>query len=555
MKKILFVSLLFSLFACKTKTENHFIELTDIKIKKIPLTEEEKMNWFSKDIIKDTIPGISLEKAYNEIIKNKQGKEVIIAVIDTKLDIKHKGIQKNIWKNFKEIPNNNIDDDRNGYVDDINGWNFLGNKSGQEVFYSNFESVRIIRKYDSIFKFKSPEEVDKNLKLKYSIYKKAQKNREIELNKLNKDEAYSIYLENTYPKSKEILKKFFPKENYTIHQLDSMYNVYQNDSVVGPLIYYMADYKKYKLSEAWIKNYKKAVNQKLITSLNFDYNERDLIGDNSESKVYDGYGNNKVWNDSIPFQHAIKVSGVLAANSNRNVNYKGIVPNSKLMSLCVVSSGGDEHDKDIALAIRYAADNGAKIINISFGKPLSMNKKWVDDAILHAYSKDVLIICSAGNDGKEIDLEEMHYPNDHTETGKEISDNLLKVGAVTYHLDKKLKAYFSNYSKDYIDLFAPGYEIHTTIYNNEYGYISGTSLSAPIVSGVAALIRSYYPDLTAPQVKDILMKSGVSYNIDVEIKLEDGTKKMVPFSELSKSGKVVNAYNALLMAGQVSKQQ
>ncbi len=523
-------------------------------VKKQKLKEHELKNWYHKDIIEDTIPGISLDKAYRELIKNKKGKEVIVAIIDTKLDIHHEDIKQQIWINTNEIADNGIDDDKNGYIDDINGWNFLGNQSGEDIVYSNFESMRIIRKYDSIFSATSEEEnIEGEYKEQYSLYKKAKELRELELNQIEKDKKYGKFLFETYPKSKKALQKFFPNENYTITQLDSLYNTYKKDSILGPLIYYMADYKKYKLSPKWINNYQKSVESRIKTSLNFEYDERIIIGDTPENLENIKYGNNKVWNDSLPFQHAIKVAGVLAADSNNNKGIKGVFNTVKIMSLCVASSGGDEHDKDIALAIRYAVDNGAKIINMSFGKPLSMYREWVEDAIRYAESKDVLIVCSAGNDNKEIDQENSHFPNDYTDNGVEISNNLVKVGATTYTLNKNFKAYFSNYSAKNVDVFAPGHEIYTTIYNNEYGFISGTSLAAPIVSGVAALLMSHYPDLKASQIKEILMKSGVSYNIDVEIKQEDGTKKPIPFSQLSKSGKVVNAYNALVLAEQISK--
>ncbi|WP_074409294.1 S8 family serine peptidase [Aquimarina megaterium] len=556
--RIKFIHVLFTValfLSCEKTTKiGEFVKVSNLSTKNNTLSEEERKYWHHKDILEDTIPGISLEKTYKKLIGHKKGKEVIVAVIDTKLDIHHEDITKNIWKNPKEISNNQIDDDKNGYVDDINGWNFLGNFSGEDIMYSNFESMRIIRKYDSVFNIKFEEKnVEEEYKEQYSLYKKAKILRGLELKQVEKDKKYGNFLFETYPKSKKVLQKFFPNENYTIPQLDSLYNTYKKDSLLAPLIYYMADYKKYNLNPKWIDNYKKSVEARLTTSLNFDYNERTIIGDNPENLGDIKYGNNKVWNDSLPFQHAINVAGVLAADSKNNKGTKGIFNSVRIMSLSVASSGGDEHDKDISLAIRYAVDNGAQIINMSFGKPISMNKKWVDEAIQYADSKDVLIVSSAGNDNKELNPENSHYPNDYDISGKEISNNVIVVGSISKTVNKNFKSYFSNYSKEHVDIYAPGHEIYTTVYNNEYGFISGTSLAAPIVSGIAALIRSYYPDLSVAQVKEILMKSGVSYNIDIEIKQKDGTKKLVPFSELSKSGKVVNAYNALLMAEQVSK--
>ncbi len=547
---LLFTSIIFA--SCTQTEEKQFVAIDNIIPKTIALSEEQQKNWQYKDIIDDTIPGISLDKAYTEIIKDKKGAPIIIAVIDTKLDINHEDISKHIWINPKEIPDNNIDDDNNGYIDDMNGWNFLGNKKGEDVFYSNFESMRIIRKYDSVFSDKKPDQIPTELSEAYALYKKAQHLREKELKKGLQNQKYGDFLVNTYPESLATLQKIYPKQDYTLNELDSLYTVYKKDTVVSKLIYYMVNYKKYNLTQKRIHNYKKSFDAVMSKSLRYEHNERTLIGDDPENINDIKYGNPKVWNDDIPFQHAIGVAGAIAADRHNDKGINGILDHVKIMSLCVASSGGDEHDKDIALAIRYAADNGAKIINMSFGKPLSLNRSWVDDAIVYAESKDVLIVCSAGNDNIEINLENTHYPNDYSKTGEEISNNLIKVGASTYSLDKTLKAYFSNYSKKHIDLFAPGYKVYSTSHGNIYRPINGTSLSAPIVSGVAALIRSYHPDLSAFEVKDILMKSGVSYDIDVEIIQEDGSEKLVPFSELSKSGKIVNAYNALLMAEQVA---
>ncbi len=521
--------------------------------KQVALTSKELQTWWQKDMATDTIPGISLEKAYQEILsKKKHGKKVIVAILDTKLDIHHEDIKQQIWWNDDEIPNNGIDDDHNGYIDDMHGWNFLGNKD-EDVFYSNYESIRIIRKYDSLFLNKKINEIPEKYLKDFTLYQRAKELRKIELAKGIENKEYGDFLVNTYPKSKALLKRIFKHEDYTVSELDSLYKIYENDSITAALVYYMSDYKKYNLSQQWINEQKRKADIEMQTSLNFDFNERKLIGDNPENIDNKGYGNNKVWNDSIPFQHAIMVSGVLASDHTNKIGIKGVSDRVTLMPLCVVSSGGDEHDKDISLAIRYAVDNGAKIINISFGKPLSLYKKWIEEAIMYASSKDVVIICSAGNNNEKIRGERTHYPNDYTIDGTEISDNLIKVGATTYLVNTKLKAGFSNYSNKHIDLFAPGYKVYTTKYGNKYDFVNGTSLSAPIVSGVAALIRSYYPSLSAAQVKTILMESGTSYDIDVEIKQEDGTQKMVPFAELSKSGKVVNAYNALLMAEEMSK--
>ncbi len=555
-KYILFVFISLLVLSCKTSMVNSSLPIQAVSLsQKSEFTENELKTWHHKDILEDTIPGISLDKAYRELIKDKKGKEIIVAVIDTKLDIFHEDIKEQLWVNKNEIPDNGIDDDKNGYIDDTHGWNFLGNSKGEDVIYSNFESIRIIRKYEAIFKGKSKSEIDDDSLNKYNSYWSAKEGLEMELKEGVENQSIWTNFYNAIPKSRVALKEFFPKEDYTISQLEDLSKIHKNDTILSPLIYYMHYYLTYNYTDKKMLDRKKSADIKVETSLSLNYNERDLIGDDPDDLNNTDYGNNLVYNDSVPFQHAIRVAGAIAANRENNIGAKGVYDKAKIMSLCVAPSGGDEHDKDITLAIRYAVNNGAKIINMSFGKPFSLCKEWVDDAIRYANSKDVLIVCSAGNDGREVTYEKNHYPNDQAERLLEISNNLMKVGASYYTLDKNLKSSSSNYSKEHVDVFAPGRKIYSPMHGNKYEARSGTSYSAPIVSGVAALIRSYYPKLTASQVKEIIMESGVSYDIDVEIKNEDGTKKLVPFSELSKSGKIVNAYNALLMADQVSKKK
>ena len=228
----------------------------------------------------------------------------------------------------------------------------------------------------------------------------------------------------------------------------------------------------------------------------------------------------------------------------------GVADNVKMMAVRSVSDG-DEYDKDVALGIRYAVDNGAKVINTSFGKDFSPNKEWVYDAIKYAAKNDVLIVNAAGNAGKNIDVEKT-FPNDAPDLVNEIADNFLTVGAMSANNNEELPAGFSNYGKKNVDVFAPGVKIHSTFSDNRYEKISGTSMASPATAGVAALVRSYYPELSASQVKHIIMNSGTKIDLMVT---KPGSKsgenpkgELVPFADLSVSGRVVNAYNAVRMA-------
>ncbi|BDU24941.1 S8 family serine peptidase [Flavobacterium sp. GSB-24] len=520
-------------------------------------------NWYQKDYQEDTISGISLDKWYRLNKKKPKIKNIIVAVIDTQIDINHEDLKGQLWINNKEIPNNGIDDDQNGYIDDINGWSFTGTKSGGYVVWNRYEYVRILQEWTPLFKDKTESQIDSKDLYKYNEYQRALKKFE------EKDKFYKNWLKSLdhnvaiYPLVKDTLKHFFPKEDYTYRQLDSLYKKYKindkryrqrrddGDTDLGALISYMMvslDVDQNSLQD--ILDQQTQLDSIVNKNLNINYNERLSIGDNPNI-LEKGYGNNNVSNNKVghrPIQdHNTMVSGILAANRNNDIGIKGIA-DIKIMPLNI-SPSGDEHDKDIAMAVRYAVDNGAKIINMSFGKEFSMHKDWVSEAFKYAEEHNVLLVHSAGNDSENLD-KVFHYPNDQNYEGiRGICNNFISVGSTTKNLGEKLVSDYSNYGKENVDLFAPGEDIYTTGAGNIYKTDSGTSFSAPMVSGTAAIIWSYYPNLTAAQVKQIIMDSGTAYNFEVIL---PGTKdKKVPFSELSKSGKVLNVYNAMQLAKKI----
>ena len=552
-----------------------FISCSELKIKenvtenlskKEINTNTTVQNWHQKDYQQDALPGISLNKWYSQNKKIPKIKNTIIAVIDTQIDLKHEDLQGQIWINPREIPDNGIDDDYNGYIDDINGWSFTGTKNGGYVVWGNFEYVRIVREWDSIFKDKKENQVNTQELLNYKEYQRALKMLEgqnIDYKNWLESQNYSV---RTYPIAKDSLKHYFPKEDYTYQQLDSMYKKYKiNDKTfrqrredkdwdIGAMIGFIK--RKLDLNENSLEDIlenKAQIDSIVNKNLNLNFNERTSIGDNP-LKLEKGYGNNLVCNNKVGHRniqdHCTKVSGIIAANRNNAIGIKGIANNVKIMPLSI-SFSGDEHDKDIAMAVRYAVDNGAKIINMSFGKEFSLHKQWVFEAFKYAEEHNVLLVHCAGNDGFNID-ENPFYPSDNSFDGsKEICENFINVSSISSRLDSTFVSSFSNYGKQNVDLFAPGEEIYTTSTGNKYVSDSGTSLAGPMVSGTAALIWSYYPNLTAAQVKQIILHSGTTY--DIEVILPGSTDKKVPFSELSKSGKVLNVYNAMQMAKKVSK--
>jgi cell wall-associated protease len=547
-KTIIILACYFSILThdlfCQTTNQNYSYE------KKKKITEKELKDWYFKDFKSDTIPGVSLNKAYQEILKNKKGKPIIVAVIDTELDINHEDLKDAIWINKKEIPNNGIDDDKNGYVDDINGWNFLGNKRGESIIYQNTEATRIIKK----LKKDTTKEPVFNNKKDSLLYIKALniKAKDLEEIKAGKETAES-YIQ-MFSKVMSTCKEFFPNDNYTIDKLDSLYAIYKvKDKTIALNFYHMKNSIKRGYSKSWFDNNKKKVEDKLATTFNDNYYDRTIIGDNEEDINDKYYGNNDISKNAKWTYHATQVSGLIAANRKNAIGINGFSDNIKIIGINAIPTGGSEHDKDVALGIRYAVDNGAKVINMSFGKTLSLHEDWVIDAMKYAEKKDVLLVMAACNYSENADNIQS-YPIDYNEeTGVEFCNNFISVGASGYNINENLPVKFSNYGKKNVDIFAPGYSLYTTDATSKYVFNDGTSLACAITSGTAALIRSHYPKLTAAQVKQIILDSGVSYNMEVIV---PGTKdKKIKFSELSKSGKVVNVYNALLMVEKMSKKK
>ncbi|WP_281979533.1 S8 family serine peptidase [Tenacibaculum mesophilum] len=509
-------------------------------------TVKEFENWHFKDIELDTLSGLSLNRAYDSLLINKKGKEVVIAVIDMAVEINHDGIKEALWYNKQETANG-IDDDENGYVDDINGWNFLSNNQGDSNEFVNYEYTRLIRKFESSFEDKDIVRLSTNDSLNYIIYQKAKEKYKAREEYAKKEVMYINNVAQWKEEAEEIIFEYLKKNNYNLKELDSLKLIYPKEEKLQEAILKKSNFIKINYTNEYIEDYKLKTGERLKKLLNLNYNDRSIQGDNQEDLKDIKYGSPLFSNVNTKLlDHGTKMAGVIV-----NVGQKEEI---KIMPLAI-SAYGDEHDKDIALAIRYAVDNGANVINMSFAKEFSLHPEWVLEAIKYAEQKNVLIVSGAANDGENIDgKENAWFPNDHGYFDhNEVSDNFLKIGSSGIYLDEKLKSSFSNYGKGEVDLFAPGEYIYTTTPNNEFDFIQGTSASTAITSGVAALIYSYYPNLTASQIKHILMDSGLEYTFEVSTPTKEDKNKTTPFNQLSKSGKVLNAYNALIMADSISR--
>jgi subtilisin family serine protease len=517
------------LFSCGTSailsTPIENIDTTPLKT--ADLTEYEKQNWGHLDLVKDTIPGMSVEKAYTEIIQDKKGKKVIVAVVDSGIDIDHEDLNDVVWTNKKEVPNNGKDDDKNGYVDDVHGWNFLGDGYDEQL-----EFVRIIVKGDKSNPQYEAAKAEYDTKYQQALGNKTRYD-QIYQGVKGADDAIAKHL-NKKDYTKEDVAKINTEDESLKQSVMMLNNMYLNG---------------FDSAEAALKRITGALDY-YTDQLNINLN-KDLKGrttnddpDNMSTKYY-GNGNVKPVKKSE--SHGTHVAGIIAAERNNGLGVNGVANNVEIMPIRTVPNG-DEYDKDVALAIRYAVDNGASIINGSFGKYYSPHSDWVRDAIAYAGKNDVLFINAAGNEGEDLDKVAV-YPNDQVENGPEVSDNFVTVGALEPKYGENMVAGFSNYGKINVDLFAPGAKVYSTTPENEYDTKGGTSMAAPAVAGVAALIRSYYPKLTASQVKQVLMDSGLA--VKTNVVTGGDTKNINSFGDLSKSGKMVNAYNALIMASKM----
>lgn len=503
---------------------------TTLVAKKAALTETQEQRWSHLDIIKDTIPGMSVDRAY-ELLKGKKADKVIVGVIDSGIDIEHPDLKSVIWTNTKEIAGNGIDDDNNGYVDDVHGWNFLG-----DIEHENLEFVRIVKKGDD----------------GSELYKKAKAEYDKEYQEALAGKQQIDFILNADKQIKEQLKK----DNYTADDLKNLNTTDPTlNAIKGRFIQILSNISKEEFDEE-LQGAKKHYDSQLNYNLNLKFDGRKVLGDNPDDFNSRGYGNNNVIGPvKEGAKHGTHVAGIIAQVRNNGLGGDGVASDNVWIMPVRAVPDGDEYDKDVALAIRYAVDNGAKVINGSFGKYFSTHSDWVYDAIKYAAEKDVLIVCAAGNEG--IDLNQPggveRYPNDNKNGGPEIADNFLSIGALYYDLNANLIADFSNYGKSDVDIFSPGVRIYATTPNNKYEYLQGTSMASPNAAGVAALIRSYFPNLKASEVKQIIMQSGVSINLQVAAGGDDS--KLKPFSELSRTGKIVNAYNALILAEKMSSKK
>ena len=516
-------------------------------------------NWFNLDPTENNVNGVSTEKVYTELLKGKTSRTVVVAVIDGGVDYMHEDLKDIIWNNPREIPGNGIDDDKNGYIDDVHGWNFLGGKDGRSVNHETLEITRLYAKLKPKFENMDASKVSKADKADYDQYQTAKK--EVESKLQEGQEALAEYqgMKTTYSNALDAAEmaldgKAITKANIDAIKTGTNQNLIIGKNILTKMMSMGKDVSTFKsLREELIDPIQEGIEyyeSKVKYQYNPEFNPRaDIVKDNYADSYERNYGNNDIKGPDA--MHGTHVAGIIGAIRNNNIGMKGVADNVRIMGVRCVPDG-DERDKDVANSIIYAVDNGASVINMSFGKSQSWDKEAVDRAVKYAQSKDVLLVHAAGNDSKSNDAGEYNFPNarykKHGWFSPKKAKNWIEVGALSWKKNEDAVAEFSNYGQTNVDVFAPGVDIYSTLPENKYKNLSGTSMASPVCAGVAAVIRSYFPELTAEQVKECIEKSVVKQDYKVK---KPGTEEKVAFSSLSRTGGVVNVYNAVKLASEM----
>ena len=514
-----------------------------------PTGDMSAAQWYLKDPQLDNVPGVGANRAYQEILKNLVPTPVVVAVIDSGIDTAHVDLKPVLWRNPKEIPGNGIDDDKNGYIDDVHGWNFLGGPDGRNVNAETLEMTRIVAAGRKRFKGTTAKTVKPADKADFVLYEKAEK-------------AYKARLKEETERNQQVESMTGPitdmvgamKQALGTDKLDTvaLRNARPDDPNLKRAIAGMLEMMRQTGaadSDELLKQLNEGAKQErsmLDNSLNLNFDPRaDIVKDNPSDVTQRYYGNNDLHGPD-PL-HGTHVAGIIAAVRTNSLGIQGLAPDPvRIMAVRAVPDG-DERDKDVANAIRYAVDNGAQIINMSFGKEFSPQRPAVEAAYKYAAQKGVLLVHAAGNENHNLDVED-NYPASFYMNNAPIP-NLLTVGASGPQDNSHLTADFSNYSKKGVDVFAPGVNIYSTLPGSTYGNESGTSMASPVTAGVAAVLKSYFPKLTATDLKRIIMQSAQVHHTKVQT---PGGEKLVDFSTLSVTGGVVDMYEAVKLAQKAS---
>ncbi len=506
------------------------------------VAEAAAAQWYLRDPQQDKTPGVGATRTYAELLKGRVPTAVVVAVIDSGIDTAHVDLKPVLWRNPREIPGNGIDDDKNGYIDDVHGWNFLGGKDGRNISVETLEVTRVVAKLAPRFQGKTSAQVKAADKADYATYLRAKKAYDAKRQELTEQVQQIDQMSGPMTQIFSMLKS-----QLGVERIDTalMRQMVAKSPQMAPIYQFMKESGAADTDAfvAELTNGTKELRDQLEYGLNTKFNARaDIVKDNPDDVTQRYYGNADVTGpDAL---HGTHVAGIIAAVRDNNLGVQGIAGAPvRVMSVRTVPNG-DERDKDVANAIRYAVDNGAQIINMSFGKEFSPQRAAVEAAYKYAEAKGVLLVHAAGNEDDNLDVVP-HYPAAFYLNGA-VPNNLLTVGASGPTDDENLPANFSNYSKRQVDVFAPGVGIYSTLPGSKYGPESGTSMAAPVTAGVAAVLKSYFPSLTAADLKRIIRQSAQVHHTQVLVPGGDGKK--ADFATLSATGGIVDLYAAVQLA-------
>lgn len=489
-------------------------------------------NWWLLDADAG-FPGIAAERAHRELLAGRAPRDtIVVAVIDSGVETDHPALAPFMWRNPGEVAGNGVDDDGNGYADDVHGWNFIGGADGRNVEHDTYEVTRLYARMQPRWEGARADTLADAARAEWELWQRVRREfmerREEERSTLQQvrqieaavsgAEAALLRAMGVDHLTAETVQRYTPPTQ----QLQQARQMYLQLASLG-------------YTPAMIREEREGMEARLRYSLDPAFDPRPIVGDDYADGSERRYGNADF--EGPDATHGTHVAGIVAAVAGRGSATAAPV---RIMTLRVVPDG-DERDKDVANAIRYAADNGARVINMSFGKAFSPEKALVDEAVRYAEARGVLLVHAAGNDAADLSATPSYPVAAFADGGS--ADHWIEVGAAGWE-PGGLAAPFTNWGAEQVDVFAPGVAILSTVVDGAFARNDGTSMAAPVVSGIAAVILSYFPELTAAQVKEAILASATPLGTE-QVLLPGTQDRRVPFSTLSRTGGVVNLYEAL----------
>jgi subtilisin family serine protease len=526
-----------------------FPQQRSIPVSTVDSLDKRSLNWYNLDPSQDKVQGASVDRAYSALPNDRlPGKKIVVAYLGIGIDINHPDLKGKIWTNNGEIPGNGTDDDKNGFTDDIHGWNFLGNGKGENIEYENFEETRIYRKLKPLYQnITSVDSVPAGKQDEYKLYLKCADFYEKEQSKYQILRFNTEIFEKKLNEAESVLEIHFDKPKFTKRDV---YRISSTRTDVLSARDFMIGIYDQGFNERTLPDLKEKIKNFLNRYLNTEFDPRKITGDDPEDIHDTIYGNGDIRGPVS--EDGTMIAGVVAAYRGNSTGIDGVAANAEIMALRV-GLKGDERDKDVALAIRYAVNNGAKIILLDIAKNLSPHKDWVDEALKYAMNNNVLIVRKAGNEGRNLDKNDL-FPNGRFPDGS-IAENWITTGATGMKADKDLCSVSTNWGKQSVDLFAPGEQIISLCADNKYGRSEGTGVAAAVVAGAASFVWSYYPELTVSELKNILTGSVTQFpSLKVIIPGQTAKEKQrIGFSDMSKAGGIVNVFEAMKQADKICR--